>query len=459
MRTNGYIGSLGEGYGGDVLTGAIAKYGDPCGYPDLEWMLTNGWSIGQAASADASVSPQDEANLNALCDLGFKIGFYQSWFNEYGTVTVPNSTVTANVEYLCNTWGKDGDNGDCLSWFFYELAEPLGAQWLRNTVPEGSVDILWGCYGPMWADYLANPPTFWPFPDINARLALVDAVMIEIWDMSWIYTANGMVDYAVWLVENHPNMPIGLNTGDAIPPQSNADVFVSGGMPPFWTWTGEANGGYVGTTLDPLPTVSVAYERQAYFLPYLKQQIANAGGKPFCAVLAETSPWANYYPQPPYPVAATTNDVVQTIATTPNRNQCLKTQWEWLMGMNLLNVGATQSPKAITPLTQSGVIPAYVGASRCVYPHPVDTFTNTGNEIIMLKSWSGTTTHTITVSGTTPNGLTTTQSYTRTLSPNQGTPLGPFPVDQFGSNPTITYDNNNLYVAILGAWRTGFEPL
>ena len=68
----------------------------------------------------------------------------------------------------------------------------------------------------------------------------------------------------------------------------------------------------------------------------------------------------------------------------------------------------------------------------------------------MLKNYSGTTTHTITVSGTTPNGLTKTQSYTRTLSTNQGTPLGPFPPNQFGSNITITYDNTNLYVAIVG---------
>ena len=118
--------------------------------------------------------------------------------------------------------------------------------------------------------------------------------------------------------------------------------------------------------------------------------------------------------------------------------------------------------KPVQQMEQKGHVPAYGGAAICTYPATsplVDTFTNTGNEIIMLKNYSGTTTHTITVSGTTPNGLTTTQSYTRTLSPNQGTPLGPFPVDQFGSNPTITYDNNNLYVAILGAWRTGFEPL
>ena len=116
--------------------------------------------------------------------------------------------------------------------------------------------------------------------------------------------------------------------------------------------------------------------------------------------------------------------------------------------------------KPVQQLEQKGHIPAYSGASVCTYPYTlVDSFANTGNEIIMLKSWSGTSTHTITVSGTLPNGLTTTQSYTRTLSPNQGTPIGPFPVDQFGSLATITYDNTNLYVAIIGAWRTGFEPL
>ena len=108
-------------------------------------------------------------------------------------------------------------------------------------------------------------------------------------------------------------------------------------------------------------------------------------------------------------------------------------------------------------MSQRGFSPTYVGAvmggPNCVYVPGLsmeDTFTNTGNEIIMLKSWSGTTSHTITVSGTTRNGLTKTQSYTRTLSPLQGTPLGPFPPNQFGSNITITYDNTNLYVAIVG---------
>ena len=82
--------------------------------------------------------------------------------------------------------------------------------------------------------------------------------------------------------------------------------------------------------------------------------------------------------------------------------------------------------------------------------HPPDTFVNTGNEVIMLKNaGSGSTTHTITVSGTTPNGLTKTQNYTLTLSPNQGTPIGPYPVDLFGFNPTITYDTTNLYVSII----------
>ena len=120
----------------------------------------------------------------------------------------------------------------------------------------------------------------------------------------------------------------------------------------------------------------------------------------------------------------------------------------------------TYPTQPVQPLSEQGYVPYYCGASRCTAgTAPPDTFTNTGNEVIMLKSYSGNTNHTITVSGTLPNGLTKTQSYTRTLSPNQGTPLGPFPVDQFGSLPTITYDNTNLYVAIVGAWRTGFEPL
>ena len=103
-------------------------------------------------------------------------------------------------------------------------------------------------------------------------------------------------------------------------------------------------------------------------------------------------------------------------------------------------------------MSQQGITPYYGTASYCTHDPPlVDTFVNTGNEVIMLKNaGSGSTTHTITVSGTTPNGLTKTQNYTLTLSPNQGTPIGPYPVDLFGFNPTITYDTTNVYVSIVG---------
>ena len=72
--------------------------------------------------------------------------------------------------------------------------------------------------------------------------------------------------------------------------------------------------------------------------------------------------------------------------------------------------------------------------------HPPDTFVNTGNEVIMLKNaGSGSTTHTITVSGTTPNGLTKTQNYTLTLSPNQGTPIAMvnLPFDRMTTLPIL----------------------
>ena len=142
-------------------------------------------------------------------------------------------------------------------------------------------------------------------------------------------------------------------------------------------------------------------------------------------------------------------------------NETLDAALTYHDALNLIRPFTGTPIKPVQQLEQKGHIPAYGGASVCTYPPTlVDTFTNTGNEIIMLKSaGSSCSIHNITVSGTLPNGVTTTENYTIALSPNGGTPLGPFPVDPFGSNPTITYDNNNLYVAILGAWRTGFEPL
>ena len=105
--------------------------------------------------------------------------------------------------------------------------------------------------------------------------------------------------------------------------------------------------------------------------------------------------------------------------------------------------------KPVQQMNQKGHIPAYGGAAICTYPATsplVDTFTNTGNEIIMLKNaGSSCNVHAITVTGT-----SATQNYTIAIPPDRATFLGPYSTDEFGTLPTITYDNTNLYISIVG---------
>ena len=126
----------------------------------------------------------------------------------------------------------------------------------------------------------------------------------------------------------------------------------------------------------------------------------------------------------------------------------LQVEWDFFNSLNLGEPATLSS----TPLSQRGTPPYYRRASQCFKfgasartwsPPPPDTFTNTGNEIIMLKS-TASASHTVTVTGTHE-----TENYTLALSQNTPAFLGPYPVATFGTTPTITYDNSNLYVSIL----------
>jgi len=98
-------------------------------------------------------------------------------------------------------------------------------------------------------------------------------------------------------------------------------------------------------------------------------------------------------------------------------------------------------------MDQNGLMPYYSGASICSYEHAkIDSFTNTGNEIIIIKGVGDASMHDITVTST---DTLTSEDYTLALSPDRGTFIGPYPLDDYGALPTITYDNTNLYVSIL----------
>jgi hypothetical protein len=123
-------------------------------------------------------------------------------------------------------------------------------------------------------------------------------------------------------------------------------------------------------------------------------------------------------------------------------NETIDEAIEWHESLNLLT-HQTPAFKRTQNMSQSGINPYYLGASDCTYPplSPlVDTFTNTGNEIILIKSIGACSVHTI---------LVNNYPYTMAIPPDHGIPLGPFPVRSFGKLPTITYDNTNLYISII----------
>lgn len=110
-------------------------------------------------------------------------------------------------------------------------------------------------------------------------------------------------------------------------------------------------------------------------------------------------------------------------------------------------------PKPVQQTNQNGHILAYSGAAICTYPATsplVDTFDNTGNELLLIKNASNECTadtliHDITVSGL--DALE--QDYRISVPFGRCVPIGPFPTALFGALPTITYDNSNLYISIL----------
>ena len=383
------------------------------------------------ANLDAVVNLDIEHCQDAHVNYWINIEYPIYWGNmQTPAAPMPITISSVSSDYdtymgpLCNL--LEEDESPYFQGYQFEGVWDNGLQWLRarSRFVERSDLKLYGIWNGDWP-YPGNPAdtnTMYGTTPHNAdfRLQLLDEVSFNLYDVYWSTSAYPTlphaVDNCIGLLNYEPagytKPPIGVQVGLGVLPDSGAGT--------LWGYT------FHDTTTWP---IADQMKRAAYYLNYIK-----ANARPFDNV----NYWlSGYYIVPPTP---TWRDIIS-----------------FFESLNLRG-SATRGNES---MSQKGITPYYTGASTCNHVTPIatDTFTNTGNEVILLKSWSGTSTHTITVTGTVPNGLTTTQSYTRTLSPNQGTPIGPFPVDQFGSLATITYDNTNLYVAIIGAWRTGFEPL
>jgi hypothetical protein len=118
--------------------------------------------------------------------------------------------------------------------------------------------------------------------------------------------------------------------------------------------------------------------------------------------------------------------------------------------MDVLNLTGAATKGAESIGFFNSTTPIYMGAAYCRYDiSHEDTFANTGNEIILLKNVDydgGCRVHDITVIST---DTLTHEDYTLALSPDRGTILGPYSLDDYGALPTIEYDNTNLYVSVL----------
>jgi hypothetical protein len=125
---------------------------------------------------------------------------------------------------------------------------------------------------------------------------------------------------------------------------------------------------------------------------------------------------------------------------------------DYLKSLNLDGIGT----RKVDSSSSTGTTLYYRGASRCKYsataPHfPVDTFVNTGRELLFLKSTGpGCRLHDITVTGFDRGGRTTEKAYNELLlTADYGRPIGPFPINKFGALPQIIYDSTDLDVTVL----------
>jgi len=122
--------------------------------------------------------------------------------------------------------------------------------------------------------------------------------------------------------------------------------------------------------------------------------------------------------------------------------------------LGLVSIVDMSGRQDVYTMAQTGLIPPYSRpAQPCSYaPIPntlVDSFVNTGNELILLKEYNPTEAyrvHDITVTST---DTLTHEDYTFAVTSERGTFIGPYPFDTYGALPTIEYDNINLYVSIL----------
>ena len=198
-------------------------------------------------------------------------------------------------------------------------------------------------------------------------------------------------------------------------------------------WPGDSPPGTFTLLPDRVPSIEESKHRYLYYLNYFKEQL----DRPFDVLVAEVT-------------GADDTHTYTATSSNPSWWDWIKSQLEYQDNANLTGSGT----KPLTEMSQTGVVIPYLYVSQCVHNFPdhvlsvapLDSFANTGNELILLKDYSTASTHDITVTST---DTLTHKDYTLTCLPDRGTIIGPYPLNDYGALPTIEYDNTNLYVSIL----------
>jgi hypothetical protein len=151
--------------------------------------------------------------------------------------------------------------------------------------------------------------------------------MIELWDMSALTQTNGMIDFGKYMLAEHPEIPLGLNTLPCLPPKFNISNLL-------YFWTNSGQGGTYDPVNDPVPSLEESLIRSRKYLGVLRDGVRQGGTSPFINMMVEPTEWINEYP--PLGISATENDWITGPTSSPTLGQWRKLQDIWIRDSELL---------------------------------------------------------------------------------------------------------------------------
>lgn len=404
-------------FGQTVFTGVDPPVLNP---DTIKFAQEYGWAIMLSlpgADAELYFTDTDYAThyagvIQSIIDEGLKVWLVVQAITYYGTTTKETTVLQYESAY-----------NDCLA-----IYETLGDSFLGYAF-EGGFDnaILWldanigatrkinhqlfANYWYLYGDAVAIPQ--WGGMTNAQRFAYFDEITWIVYEqldaLRGVSAPFGASHTPIktWLNTNIPTMQFSIISGRQVNDNDSGQW--------FWNYDTHAHG--YGRWIPPI-------EQKELFTRYLLD-FKDGIGVPFDTIVCD----------------ATMYGITETVA-----DQCIY--------MDSLALDVPGTKKAWATMSQGGAAPYYNGASSCgiTYPIPIDSFINTGNEIILLKNYDVAAEHDITVTSSLDPLIH--EDYTVSLSPDRGTFIGPYPLDDYGALPTITYDNTNLYVSVLNVEPT-----